>query len=237
MSIGYYTLPTGNVAAIDDDCAFPLLEHALTEPNGLIAIGGTLNSARLLNAYRHGIFPWFSEGEPVLWWSPDPRMVLFPAELNVSTSLKKVAKQQPFTLSINTAFRAVITACSATPRHGQAGTWITPDMIEAYCEMHAQGYAMSSEAWQDGRLVGGCYGIKIGQMFYGESMFHHVSNASKIAFMHLVATLKTMQIGLIDCQMHTPLLASFGAREIPRAQFMHHLTRLTAHANSPHDAT
>lgn len=226
MSIGYYALPTGNVAAIDDDCAFPPLDYALTEPNGLLAIGGTLNSARLLNAYRHGIFPWFSQGEPVLWWSPDPRMVLFPEELNISTSLKKVAKKQPVTLSINQAFRDVITACSQTPRPDQAGTWLTADMIEAYCEMHAQGYAISSEAWQDERLVGGCYGIKIGRMFYGESMFHHVSNASKIAFMHLVSTLKDRQVGLIDCQMRTPLLASFGAREIPRAEFIQHLTRL-----------
>lgn len=226
MSIGYYALPTGDVAAIEDNCDFPPLESALTEPNGLLAIGGTLNSARLLNAYRHGIFPWFSQGEPVLWWSPNPRMVLFPEELNISTSLKKVAKKQPFTLSINQAFRDVIIACSQTPRPDQAGTWLTPDMIEAYCEMHAQGYAISSEAWQDGRLVGGCYGIKIGRMFYGESMFHHVSNASKIAFMQLVSTLKDWQIGLIDCQMYTPLLASFGAREIPRTEFMQHLTHL-----------
>jgi len=220
VSIGYYALPTGNVAAIENACDFPPLESALTEPNGLLAIGGTLSCARLLNAYRHGIFPWFSQGEPVLWWSPDPRMVLFPEELKVSNSLKKIAKKQPFTLTINQAFNEVITACSQLPRHGQAGTWLTPDMIEAYCQMHAQGYAVSSEAWQDGHLVGGCYGIQIGQMFYGESMFHHVSNASKIAFMHLVAWLKRQQVGLIDCQMRTPLLASFGAREIPRAQFI-----------------
>jgi leucyl/phenylalanyl-tRNA---protein transferase len=226
MSIGYYALPTGDVAAIDDGCDFPPLENALTEPNGLLAIGGTLNSTRLLNAYRHGIFPWFSQGEPVLWWSPDPRMVLFPEELKISTSLKKVAKQRRFTLSLNTAFRHVITACSAAPRPGQSGTWLTPDMIEAYCTLHAQGFAVSSEAWQDGRLVGGCYGIQIGRMFYGESMFHHVSNASKLAFMHLVQTLQHGHVGLIDCQMHTHLLASFGAREIPRAEFMQHLTRL-----------
>lgn len=226
MSIGYYALPTGYVAAIDNDCAFPPLGQALAEPNGLLAIGGSLTGSRLLDAYRHGIFPWFSEGEPVLWWSPDPRMVLFPEELNISASLKKLAKKNPFTLTINTAFREVITSCSHTPRNEKARTWITPEMIDAYCNLYSQGQAISSEAWLDGRLVGGCYGVCIGRMFYGESMFHLVSNASKLAFLHLVNTLQEWKVGLIDCQMYTPLLASFGAREIPRDALIQHLTSL-----------
>lgn len=227
MHESYYPLPGGDVLILQAHSVFPPLSQALIEPNGLIAIGGELSVPRLLAAYRAGIFPWFSEGEPVLWWSPDPRMVLFPAHAGMSRSLRKVINQQLFDIRINTAFREVMTACAQTPRPGQQGTWILPDMIEAYCQLHALGYAHSVEAWQAGRLVGGCYGIKIGRMFYGESMFHHVSNASKVAFAHLLQWLQSQQIGMIDCQMHTPLLASFGAHEIPRDQFIHHLTRLT----------
>lgn len=227
MSHAYYQLPTGRVACVDDDCDFPPLHQALKEPNGLIAIGGDLSPARLLNAYQHGIFPWFSEGEPILWWSPNPRMVLFPEALKISNSLKKTIKKQIFDIKFNTNFRAVMTACSQTPREGQAGTWITEAMIEAYCELHKAGYAMSAEAWQNGVLVGGCYGVKIGRMFYGESMFHHVTDASKVAFVYLVEYLKNAGVGLIDCQMKTAHLASFGAKEIPRDEFMTTLTRLT----------
>lgn len=227
MSHAYYQLPTGRVACVDDDCDFPPLHQALKEPNGLIAIGGDLSPARLLNAYQHGIFPWFSEGEPILWWSPNPRMVLFPEALKISNSLKKTIKKQIFDIKFNTNFRAVMTACSQTPRKGQAGTWITEAMIEAYCELHKAGYAMSAEAWQNGVLVGGCYGVKIGRMFYGESMFHHVTDASKVAFVYLVEYLKIAGVGLIDCQMKTAHLASFGAKEIPRDEFMTTLTRLT----------
>lgn len=226
MSNQYYQLPSGYVLALQPDSAFPPLHEALTEPNGLIAIGGDLSSQRLLDAYQHGIFPWYSEGEPILWWSPHPRMVLFPDELNVSRSLSKVLNKQLFDIRINTAFRDVITACSKTARPEQSGTWISPEMIEAYCQLHTLGYAISVESWQNDVLVGGCYGVKINRMFFGESMFHHVSDASKVAFVHLVRYLQSRQVGMIDCQMKTPLLTSFGGREIPRAQFEKHLSQL-----------
>lgn len=226
MSHAYYQLPNGRVASIDGNCHFPQLSEALTEPNGLIAIGGDLSVPRLLNAYQHGIFPWFSEGEPILWWSPDPRMVLFPAELKISNSLKKTLKNKKFELRFNTAFREVITACSKTTRGEQQGTWITQDIINAYCALHVAGYAVSSEAWQNGQLVGGCYGVKIGNMFYGESMFHLVTDASKVAFVSLVEHLKNQGIGMVDCQMKTAHLASFGAHEISRDDFIKQLSLL-----------
>lgn len=226
MSYSYYQFPNGRVACIDDDCDFPFLNQALSEPNGLIAIGGDLSLPRLLNAYQHGIFPWFSEGEPILWWSPNPRMVLFPDELKISNSLKKTLKNKPFDVRFNTAFRQVISACSHTPRAGQPGTWITQDIIEAYCTLHNAGYAISAECWQDNTLVGGCYGVKIGQMFYGESMFHLVTDASKVAFVHMVQKLKSEGVGLIDCQMKTAHLARFGAKEISRDDFIDNLSSL-----------
>lgn len=226
MSYSYYQFPNGRVACIDDDCDFPFLNQALSEPNGLIAIGGDLSLPRLLNAYQHGIFPWFSEGEPILWWNPNPRMVLFPDELKISNSLKKTLKNKPFDVRFNTAFRQVISACSHTPRAGQPGTWITQDIIEAYCTLHNAGYAISAECWQDNTLVGGCYGVKIGQMFYGESMFHLVTDASKVAFVHLVQKLKSEGVGLIDCQMKTAHLARFGAKEISRDDFIDNLSSL-----------
>ncbi|MDP1595356.1 MAG: leucyl/phenylalanyl-tRNA--protein transferase [Methylotenera sp.] len=226
MSHAYYQLPNGRVAIIDGNCQFPPLSVALTEPNGLIAVGGDLSVSRLLNAYQHGIFPWFSEGEPILWWSPDPRMVLLPSELKISNSLKKTLKNKKFELRFNTAFREVITACSKTPRREQPGTWITQDIIDVYCALHVAGYAVSAEAWQNGQLVGGCYGIQIGNMFYGESMFHLVTNASKVAFVCLVEYLKTQGVGMIDCQMKTAHLASFGAHEISRDDFIEQLSRL-----------
>lgn len=226
MQEHYYPLPGGPVRILDIATPFPPLQQALKDPNGLIAIGGDLTADRLLAAYRQGIFPWFSPGEPILWWSPDPRMVLFPATLSIGRSLRKVIQQQPFDIRFNTAFEAVINACAATPRPDQPGTWITDEIITAYTQLHRLGYAHSVEAWQHGQLVGGCYGVKIGRMFYGESMFHHVSNASKVAFAHLVQWLNTQQVGMIDCQMHTPLLASFGAYEIPRDQFIAQLNML-----------
>jgi leucyl/phenylalanyl-tRNA--protein transferase len=227
VSQSYYQLPTGNVAAIDGDCAFPPLSEALSEPNGLIAIGGDLTSSRLLDAYKQGIFPWFSEGEPIMWWSPNPRMVLFPDELKVSNSLKKTIKKQLFDVKVNTAFHEVISACSRAERPDQAGTWINHAMIDAYCELHDLGYAVSSECWLNNQLVGGCYGVKIGNMFYGESMFHTETDASKVAFVHLVEHLKSKGAAMIDCQMKTPLLANFGGREITRDIFIQHLERLT----------
>jgi leucyl/phenylalanyl-tRNA---protein transferase len=226
LSIGYYQLETGRVAAIDGDCEFPPLSQALTEPNGLLAIGGDLSAARLLSAYRQGIFPWFNAAEPILWWSPNPRMVLFPDELKISKSLAKTLKNNAFETRMDAAFQTVITACSQTPRESQGGTWISPEMIAAYCELHRLGYAICAESWLDGKLVGGCYGIKIGRMFYGESMFHHVTDASKVAFVHLVNHLKNQQVGMIDCQMKTPLLTSFGGREIEREVFSQILTKL-----------
>ncbi|MDO9393268.1 leucyl/phenylalanyl-tRNA--protein transferase [Methylotenera sp.] len=226
MSHAYYQLPNGRVASIDGDCDFPPLSQALTEPNGLIAIGGDLSFSRLLSAYQQGIFPWFSEGDPIMWWSPSPRMVLYPDELNISRSLAKTLKNSPFEIRFNTVFREVISACSNTERGGQLGTWITEEIINAYCALHDAGHAISAECWLDNQLVGGCYGVKIGNMFYGESMFHLVSNASKVAFVKLVEKLKGEGIGLIDCQMKTAHLASFGAREIERDDFIKQLSML-----------
>lgn len=222
----YYPFAGGDVLILQAHSRFPPVSDALTDPNGLLAIGGELTVDRLLEAYQQGIFPWFSADEPILWWSPHPRMVLFPPQLVIQRSLAKVIKQAPFEIRLNTAFRQVITACATTPRPDQTGTWITPEIIHAYHRLHVMGYAHSVEAWQADQLVGGCYGVRIGRMFYGESMFHHVSNASKVAFAALVQWCQTQQIGMIDCQMNTPLLASFGAYEIPRAQFMEHLNRL-----------
>ena len=226
MSFGYYQSETGRVAAIENDCPFPSLSQALTEPNGLIAIGGDLNAQRLLNAYSQGIFPWFNEGEPVMWWTPNPRMVLFTNELKISNSLKKTLKKPLFEVRFNTAFRDVIIACSESKRLGQAGTWISQEMINAYCNLHQLGHAICMESWQNNQLVGGCYGVIINNMFYGESMFHTQTDASKVAFAHLVQHLQQQGVGMIDCQMRTPLLASFGAREIEREEFMQNLTKL-----------
>lgn len=227
MSNGYYQLTNGRVASIDGDCAFPPLSNALTEPNGLIAIGGDLSLPRLLSAYHQGIFPWFSEGEPILWWSPNPRMVLYPDSLKISRSLQKTLKKKVFEVRFNSAFREVITACSATARAQQDGTWITQEIIDAYCRLHDAGFAISAESYFEGQLVGGCYGVSIGRMFYGESMFHHKTDASKVAFVTLVDYLKHQGIGLIDCQMKTAHLASFGAHEIDRAEFSLQLATLT----------
>ena len=204
---------------------FPPVSAALTEPNGLLAAGGELSSARLLDAYRHGIFPWFSRGQPVLWWSPDPRMVLFPPELKVRRSLRKALRNREYEIRADTAFRRVMMAC-AEPRAGQDGTWITPEMIAAYCELHAQGVAHSVEMWLGGELAGGLYGVALGRMFYGESMFSRVPDASKIALVHLVRQLERWDFGMIDCQMATAHLASLGAREIARPLFMRKLQEL-----------
>jgi leucyl/phenylalanyl-tRNA--protein transferase len=237
MSHAYYQLPNGRVASIDGDCDFPPISSALCEPNGLVAVGGDLSLSRLLSAYRQGIFPWFSEGEPILWWSPDPRMVLFPDELKIADSLKKTLRKKRFEVRFNTAFREVISACSNTLRYGQNGTWITEEIIDAYCMLHEAGYAISAESWLDGRLAGGCYGVKIGNMFYGESMFHHITDASKVAFVSLVEHLKNQGIGMIDCQMKTAHLASFGAREISRAEFIKNLAILCNNETYAHQNT
>jgi len=209
---------------------FPPLEQALADPNGLLAASAELTPERLLDAYRHGVFPWYSEGQPVLWWSPDPRMVLFVDELRVSRSLRKVVRSQRFEIRVNTAFREVVEGCALAPRPGQLGTWITPQVINAYHRLHRGGHAHSIEAWQDGELVGGLYGVSIGRMFYGESMYAQVPEASKVALVHLAAILRSNGMPLIDCQQETQHLARFGARPISRHAFAEHLKGLV---NSP----
>ncbi len=204
---------------------FPSARLALRDPNGLLAIGGDLKPERLLNAYRNGIFPWFSEGQPILWWSPEPRSVLFPEQLRVSRSLRKTMRQQRFQLSFDRAFDQVIESCAAAPRPGQNGTWIVDDMVTAYMRLHRLGHAHSVEAWESGKLVGGLYGVAIGKVFFGESMFAHATDASKAAFVSLVDNLSHWDFELIDCQVETAHLNSLGARNIPRAEFLKLLQR------------
>lgn len=204
---------------------FPPVEQAAADPNGLLAVGGDLSVARLLEAYRGGIFPWFNENQPILWWSPDPRMVLFPAELKVSRSLAKTLRNSRFEVRADTAFRDVILNCRM-PRRDQDGTWITAPMVEAYCELHRTGIAHSIETWLDGELVGGLYGVALGRAFFGESMFMRATDASKVALVTLVRQLERWGFGLVDCQMNTAHLASFGAREIPRVDFTRRLREL-----------
>ena len=209
---------------------FPPVETALREPNGLLAMGGDLSVERLLDAYRHGIFPWFNPGEPILWWSPDPRMVLVPSEIRVTRSLAKRIRNGGFEVRVDTAFADVMRACAA-PREDAAGTWISPAMVAAYTRLHQAGYAHSVETWHDGELVGGLYGVAIGRMFYGESMFSRMPDASKVALVRLAQQLHQWGFGLIDCQMETAHLASLGARTISRAAFTARLAELV---NLPH---
>ncbi|OSM06888.1 leucyl/phenylalanyl-tRNA--protein transferase [Magnetofaba australis] len=205
----------------------------LAEESGLLAVGGDLTPERLLAAYRGGIFPWYSEGDPILWWSLDPRLILIPDELHVARSLAKAMRRGDFTIRFDTAFDAVVHQCGETRRHAE-GTWITPEMASAYGELHRLGHAHSVEAWQTDAdsgqetLVGGVYGVAIGGAFYGESMFHSVDNASKVAFAALAAHLRDRGFSLIDCQMTTPHMLRFGAREVPRAEFLRLLERATA---------
>ena len=197
---------------------FPPVEKALKSPNGLLCAGGDLAPERLLAAYARGIFPWYSEGDPILWWSPDPRMVLFPEELKVSRSLRKTVARGDFEIRMDTAFGEVMEACSQ-PRDGQAGTWIVDEIIEAYTALHRMGFAHSVESWRDGTLVGGLYGMALGKAFFGESMFARETDASKVALVALVGRLRARDFTVIDCQQNTTHLASLGAREIPRAAF------------------
>ena len=206
-----------------DPALFPDPSYALQEPDGLLAVGGDLSPARLLNAYRQGIFPWYSEGEPILWWSPNPRAVLYPEQLKISKSLKKTLRKQPFRVSLDTAFADVIEGCSKSriDKDGsQSGTWITPEMKQAYIELHRIGFAHSVECWDGEELVGGLYGVSIGKVFFGESMFARRSDASKIGFAYLVRQLIDWEFALIDCQVHTDHLASLGAVDIPRDDFL-----------------
>ncbi len=200
------------------DLFFPTVSQA--NRDGILAIGGDLSPERLLLAYTSGIFPWFEPGEPILWWSPNPRMVLFLEELIVSKSMRNILNRKSFKVTFNQSFREVISNCQNIKRNGQNGTWITNDMIEAYCKLHESGNAKSVEVWQNEELVGGLYGIDLGTIFCGESMFSLVSNASKVAFIALVEQLKTQNYKLLDCQVYNPHLESLGCREIKRTEFM-----------------
>jgi leucyl/phenylalanyl-tRNA--protein transferase len=208
----------------DPELRFPDVSLALRDPDGLLALGGDLSCERLLLAYRSGIFPWFGPQQPVLWWSPDPRLVLFPEALRISRSLARVLRSNRFAVTLDTAFGAVIEQCAAR-RPGQAGTWITPEMRTAYLQLHAAGHAHSVECWLDGTLAGGLYGVAIGRIFFGESMFTRVSNASKVAFVRLVQQLQAWGFPLVDCQVHTSHLESLGATGMPRDTFVRLLAR------------
>ncbi|WP_298519533.1 leucyl/phenylalanyl-tRNA--protein transferase [uncultured Kordia sp.] len=206
---------------LTEDIVFPPVSETL--PEGILAIGGDLKPARLLLAYQSGIFPWYSEDEPIVWWSPDPRMVLFPEDLKISKSMKQLLRRETFSVTYNTAFEQVIRACALIHRPGQEDTWITTEMEEAYIELYKMGHITSVEVWRDHMLVGGVYGVNLGHVFCGESMFAFESNASKFGFIHLVQRLKDNGCQIIDCQMHTNHLASLGAYEVPREVFLSYL--------------
>lgn len=208
----------------NDNISFPSPE--LATEDGIVAVGGDLSVERLLMAYQKGLFPWYNPDDPILWWSPDPRFVLFPAELKVSKSMRPYFNQKKFELSFDQKFEEVIHACSLQTRKGQeGGTWISEEMIQAYCQLYKMGYAHSVEVWKEGELVGGLYGISLGKCFFGESMFAKVSNASKFGFISLVKKLETLGFDLIDCQQHTRHLESLGARGIPRKEFLNYLRK------------
>jgi leucyl/phenylalanyl-tRNA--protein transferase len=206
------------VFSLSDNLAFPPV-HLATE-EGLLAVGGDLSPERLILAYKSGIFPWYNPGDPILWWSPDPRLVLFPNELHISRSLRRILRKGIFQVTFNTRFREVIAACAGAHRPTGEGTWITAEMESAYCRLNDMGFAHSVEAWKEGRLVGGLYGVALGRCFFGESMFTTVSNASKVAFVTLVKRLQSLDFNIIDCQVHTRHLESLGARDIPRKEFI-----------------
>lgn len=207
-----------SLQVLTDKLWFPPVEQSAAD--GLLAIGGDLSTERLLLAYRSGIFPWYNDDEPPLWWSPDPRFVLFPEELYVSKSMQQLFKRRSFKITMNKAFTEVIRNCGRQKRKGQNGTWITPEIEDAYTELHQLGYAVSVEAWKDNELVGGLYGIRMGKLFFGESMFAKVSNASKYAFIAFVQHLQKEGVVLIDCQVYTEHLESLGARMIDRTNFI-----------------
>ncbi|MBI2989172.1 MAG: leucyl/phenylalanyl-tRNA--protein transferase [Deltaproteobacteria bacterium] len=204
-----------------DEIVFPPPDHA--EPDGLLAVGGDLSSERLLLAYKLGIFPWYSEGQPILWWSPDPRLVLELEEFHISRRLRQILKKGGFKVTFDKAFKSVIEACASVPREGQDGTWITPEMQAAYIHLHRLGFAHSVESWFDGELAGGIYGVSLGRCFFGESMFSYKSNASKVALATLVEQLKAWEFHMLDAQVTTPHLLSLGAKEIPRSIFLKRL--------------
>jgi leucyl/phenylalanyl-tRNA---protein transferase len=211
------------LSARSKDLRFPPVERA--SPEGLLAVGGDLRPERLLEAYRHGIFPWYNDDQPILWWSPDPRTVLFPDKLHVSRSLQKTIRRGDFTLTLDTCFQNVMLCCAGPrPQYPEGGTWITPAMVEAYSTLHEQGYAHSIETWFEGRLVGGLYGVAIGGAFFGESMFSRVSEASKVALVRLVQQLRAWGFFLFDCQQSSAHVLRLGAEEIPRRDFLGHLS-------------
>ena len=210
---------------------FPPPDRA--EEDGLLAVGGDLSPARLIEAYRRGIFPWFGEGEPILWWSPDPRLVLDLDDLHVSRSMRKAMRQGKFEGRVDTAFAQVIAACASAPREGQPGTWITAEMQAAYVRLHEMGHAHSYESWCDGELVGGIYGVSIGRGFFGESMFSRRTNASKAALIGLVGLLKARGDWFLDCQVTSQHLLSLGARDVPRRDFLERLGRAVESPNRP----
>ena len=210
------------VYLLSEEIAFPSPQLA---EEGLLAVGGDLSRKRLLLAYRMGIFPWYSKYEPILWWSPDPRLVMYPGELRVSKSLQKTIKKDLFKVTMDQAFEVVINACAHSRTSADEGTWIVEEMVDAYCDLHESGFAHSVEAWQEDRLAGGLYGVSLGRCFFGESMFTHISNASKVAFVALVKHLQALNFDLIDCQVSTPHLLRFGAREIPRARYLNELKK------------
>ncbi len=211
------------VFRLSEELIFPSPE--LADEDGLLAVGGDLSEERLLLAYSMGIFPWYSDSSPILWWSPDPRLVLIPGDLKVSRSLRQVIKKGIFTITMNTAFEEVIRNCAEISREGQRGTWITGEMIDAYIRLHRAGYAHSVESWQNGELAGGLYGIALGKAFFGESMFAKKSNASKVAFVTLVGNLHKLHYRLIDCQVTTEHLRSLGAKEVTRKKFLQMLKK------------
>ena len=210
---------------------FPPVDSATEE--GIVAVGGNLSPGMLLSAYRQGVFPWYSPGEPILWWSPDPRFVLFPQDLHVSKSMRRLLKKGVFGIRFDTAFERVIEACRTAPRPGQDGTWITDEVVEGYTRLHSLGYAHSVEAWQGEELVGGLYGIHLGRLFFGESMFSNEANASKAALVSLVDLAKSRGLSFIDCQYYTPHLESLGARNLPRKEFMRLLAEELQGESSP----
>ena len=208
------------VFLLEEALIFPPVELATEE--GMLAVGGDLSPERLLLAYRSGIFPWYDEG-PIVWWSPDPRFVLFPSELRIQKSMRPYLNQPKYRYRFNSSFRQVMESCRQIPRKDQPGTWIQPELIDAYTRLHEMGYACSAEAWENGALVGGLYGVRLGPFFFGESMFSQRPNASKFAFIRLVQQLVKEGVRLIDCQVYTEHLESLGARMIPRAEFIRQL--------------
>lgn len=219
------------ITLLSADTTFPDPECA--DPGGLLAVGGDLGVKRLLSAYRNGIFPWYNDEHPILWWTPDPRPIIMPHWLTLDSRFRRFLRNHPFEVSVDTDFQAVVSTCSAIGRPGQAGTWLTSEMIRAYVRLHQAGYAHSVECRLDGQLVGGIYGVSLGRAFFGESMFHRVPSASKVAFTHLVWLLADIKHHFMDCQQATPHVMRFGAREIPRRTFTNMVRAACAHQTDP----